>query len=390
MRIIHVGSLFIGLQNLGKSTDNSYMFSQVQDYFDYLSFIAEYVDKNSIDVVLFSGNLFFSSHPSPFLQWKLGNVLEKMHKSDIKIFILQNQYDQSDSYSSSSEICSYSMLDKYARFVNKPSVHPIKRKKDSIQIAFLPFKRSPFSTDSKNLGSNKTKEFEKELKILSSQIDSDIPSFLMTQALIDNVKQYYLFNSLPEISSSISDSLPFHYISLSNFPFSKIIPVHRRNNQTVFYSYPGTLGEIEFEDSLIDRGFILYDTKNNNSPVFVPNAAKRHTALIRVHGQNEEEVWEKLNEEFLLNDYRDYITTIVVQAPLRINPNVIRDKYSEHCYYIQRIVSQKEIVKCEETYNQIGFSDFLRSYLTLQDIQDKDFLEDVYKQGNQYYEKTKL
>jgi DNA repair exonuclease SbcCD nuclease subunit len=334
MKILQAGDFFLGIQNMGKNESSLYHFSQIHDYTRYWAYITQYAKNNSIDVILFSGNFFFSSLPNDYLQSIIMDGIQDCIHSKIHVVVLEGKYDQACQGYSFLQILQ-SLSKDYLHIILKNDCIPIQKEQEILQIAAIPY-NTFHSTDENPLSLSESPK--KHIAKLIPKIQNEQFSILFMQAQIQSVKPFFLLTDLPMLDLEYLHQLPFQYYALGGQPYKKI---ERLNNTGPWLSYPGSLGEFEFSDSSIERGFIIYDTlQPSASPVFVCNKNQRQTALIRINANSEKEIIEKLNEEFLLNNYREHITRILLHTDAKLSLHHIYRLFEDHCYYIQSIEQQ--------------------------------------------------
>jgi hypothetical protein len=158
------------------------------------------------------------------------------------------------------------------------------------------------------------------------------------QAQIEPLEPFFLLPDLPILDMEYLKNLPFHYYALGGQPYKRVERLHEGGP---WFSYPGTLGEFEFSDSSIERGFVVFNTLHaDTKPAFIHNENQRQTALIRINANSEKETIEKLNEEFLLNNYREHITRILLHTDAKLSIQQIYQLFEDHCFHIHSIEQQ--------------------------------------------------
>lgn len=334
MKILQTGDFFLGIQNMGKRESSLYHFSQIHDYARYWSYITQYAKTNSIDVILFSGNFFFSSLPSDFFQSILMEGVRDCIQSKIHIVILEGKYDQECQGHSFLQTLQ-SISNNYLHIIRKNDCILIKKEEESIQIAAIPY--NTFHSTAEN-PSSLSESAKKHIATLLPKIQNDYFSILFMQAQLNPLESFFLLPDLPILEFEYLQNLPFHYYALGGQPYKR---VEQLNERGPWLSYPGSLGEFEFSDSSIERGFIVFDTLQADvSPAFIHNKNQRQTALIRINANSEKETIEKLNEEFLLNNYREHITRILLHTDAKLSIQQIYHLFEDHCFHIHSIEQQ--------------------------------------------------
>ncbi|MCK5847799.1 MAG: hypothetical protein KAH01_01210 [Caldisericia bacterium] len=323
MRIIHTGDFFIGIQNFGKSVPTFAGFSQIDDYIKYLNFTIDYAISNTVDLILVSGNVFFSSQPSIFLQNLIIEKVQEAVYKKIKFIFVQGQYDQPYRHSSFIKTLSELFPD------NVTAVVDVGVQKISIRDSFLQIACIPTPSILKH-------SLEESIIHLSNQIDPSGYSIFCSQLLLESFKPFFLLSHLQKFKPEILKNLVFNYYALGGYHIP-LVQKHVSNPHT-YIGYPGSLGEIQYGDSLVEKGFLFIDTKSKSKkPVFVRNKSQRLVTLIRITADTIDDIYEKLDEEFLLNDFKESITRIVIHTELQVEKQDIKQKYSSSCFYIYNI-----------------------------------------------------
>ncbi|MDD4614790.1 MAG: hypothetical protein PHI40_05240, partial [Caldisericia bacterium] len=279
--------------------------------------------------------LFFSSLPNDFLQSVVRERIKDLAQSNIHCVVLSGKYDQPCQGTSFLEMLP-SLSFQYVHTIQKDECIVLKKDSDALQIAALPYKKmSP--SDATSL-SSRSEIAENRISKLIPKIQPDLFSVLFMQATLSFLEPFFLLPDIPAFHASYLQSLPFQYFAFGGQPFKKI---EKLSTLESWIGYPGSLGEFEYADSTIERGFLVYDSLSiSEPPHFIPNPEQRLTALIRISANSEKEIMEKLNEEFLLNDYREHITRIVLHTDANLSLPSIHGSFEEHCFHIHSIEQQ--------------------------------------------------
>jgi DNA repair exonuclease SbcCD nuclease subunit len=336
MKILQTGDYFLGIQNMGKKEASPYLFSQIHDYKRYISCITKYAKSNQVDVVLIMGNLFFSSLPGDYLQSIILEQIKELSESNIDTVVLKGKYDQpTQDYSFLTLL--QSLPYKTTHIVQKDECVVLKKNQEIVQIIAIPYQNS-FAAETTDEFSH-SEIGKKRIAKLLPKIEPGSFSLLLMQASLSFLEPFFLVPDLPVFNPKYLKTLPFQYFAFSGQPFKKVEKIS--NNTISWVGYAGSLGEFEYADSTIERGFLVMDTQQpSNPPQFIHNSKQRPTALIRVYVNSEKEAIEKLNEEFLLNDYREHITRIVLHTDANLSLSKIHKHFEDHCFHIHSIEQQ--------------------------------------------------
>ncbi len=334
MKILQSGDFFLGIQNMGKNESSLYHFSQIHDYARYWTYVTQYAKNNFIDIILFSGNFFFSSLPNDYLQSIIMDGIRDCIHSKIHVVVLEGKYDQDCQGYSFLQILQ-SLSNDYLHIILKNDCIPIRKEQEILQIAAIPY--NTFHSTAEN-PTSLSESAKKHIAKLIPKIQNEQFPILFMQAQIPSLEPFFLLPDLPILDLEYLHQLPFQFYALGGQPYKRI---EQLNNAGPWLSYPGSLGEFEFSDSSIERGFMIYDTLQTSAPpVFIHNEKQRKTALIRINANSEKETIEKLNEEFLLNNYREHITRILLHTDAKLSLYEIYHLFEDHCYHIHSIEQQ--------------------------------------------------
>jgi len=381
MRILHTADWHIG-KRLHKT-------DLAKDFDLFINWLCEYLDKNPVDVLLISGDVFDFSNPSSESRNQYYKTLIKLKKFDLKIIITGGNHD------------SPSVLEAPKEILNQLDIHVIGQMPDEFKnclipissennieiiIAAIPYLRSrnlqrQFDAESHDNKQEAIKEsisyHFQETARLAKEKYPEIPIVGMghlfaTGASVSESERDIQIGNLAGLEASHFGN-SYDYIALGHI--HKPQRIHAET--PIFYS--GSPIALSFSERKNEKRVLLIDTRKSFEPESIAILKFRDLVLIKGTLAEIEEKLEAIENEFQLKTLIEIeMQENEFSATLNYDLEQLIENYDKpNCEIVKHKVSFKNMTKVERgvssTESQV--SDFTPKQVFLKKLQGVDETE---------------
>ncbi|MBO9404233.1 MAG: exonuclease subunit SbcD, partial [Thermomicrobium sp.] len=140
LRLIHFADLHLGVETHGQFRPDLGHSSRIQDFLDAFDQIIDAAIEERFDAVLFAGDAFKHAEPSPTLQRRFAERIQRLLAAGIPIVLLVGNHDRPRSVVRSTPIDIYAALRLPGVIVaNRPERFTIATPSGPLQVVALPW-----------------------------------------------------------------------------------------------------------------------------------------------------------------------------------------------------------------------------------------------------------
>lgn len=268
IKFIHLSDIHIGFETYGKINTVTGRNTRLEDVLNSLDFIFDTAIKESVELVLISGDVFHRENPHPTEETEFAKRIARLvRERDTNVVIVLGNHDYPTSFGKAAavEIFPALNLDKVL-IARKPDVHTVKLKNKVIQIACLPWARKStlLSKDEyKSLSPEEVRvEIENKLihivRNLITRIDKSLPAVFvghvaLREAEFSGTEMGSLFSSDPSIPKAELLQPVLNYVALGHI--HKFQNLNQGHTPPIVYS--GSIERIDFSEEKEKKGFVI-------------------------------------------------------------------------------------------------------------------------------------
>ena len=350
IRFIHLSDIHFGVENYGKIDPKTGIHSRLLDFKKSLDTCISYAIEENVDLVVFSGDAYKTSHPSPTQQKLLMNSFMRLYKSNIPVVITVGNHDNPLSYgkANSLDIFAHLPIEGFHVF-SKPGIEVIKTKSGNVQIVGIPWPNRHTIALSNTHYAQSVTELTKQLseslaiiiQALASKLDQNMPSILVghltvSSGVFSGSEKRAVYGQDPIVLPSQLAIKPFDYIALGH--------LHRYQNLNpngdIPIVYSGSIDRIDFGERKEDKGFC---------DVTIEQKYKTNITFIKINTRKFIQIDVILNEEV---DQTEQIISAIKQHEIKDEIVKITYKILEH---VQDVVDIKKIqTHCSQVMYLVG------------------------------------
>lgn len=253
MRIVHFSDFHLGIDTIGPEDPETGINGRVLDYLDMLDSMIEYSEEHEADLVVFAGDLFNRSNPSPTYVVQMAQRIVRLSKLCPVVLVVGN-HDAPGSEDRASAIDVFEAFKLPNVIVgNSHQVHRVTTKNGNVQVVTFPYPFRRFIDGYKNI-----QDFcNATLLRLASELDSELPSIFVGHFSVDNAlygsEQYHSIIADAEVT--LEDLVqepyyPFDYVALGH------LHLHQVLNEVPPVIYAGSLERVDFTEEKDKKGFV--------------------------------------------------------------------------------------------------------------------------------------
>ncbi len=264
IKFFHISDTHFGVENYGKVDSSSGIHSRLLDFSKSLEICVDQAIAQDVDFVIFCGDAYKTSNPTPTQQKLFVKQLLRLQHSNIPVVIIVGNHDHPLSFGKahSLDVFTYLPVDGFYVF-SKPEVLNLKTKNGVVQIVGV-----PWPTRS-NLVSNEQHRFKSNSEItrylsekvggiieaFARSLNPDIPAILAAHLTVSNgvfsgSEKCAIFGNDPIFLPSQLAIQPFDYVALGH--------LHRYQNlnkEGIPVVYSGSIERIDFGERKESKGF---------------------------------------------------------------------------------------------------------------------------------------
>jgi len=354
VKLLHFADLHIGIENYGRLDLSSGLNGRVHDFLQRLDEIVEYGLGHDVDVVVFAGDAYRRSNPTPTFQRAFAKRIKRLADAGVYIVLLVGNHDIPSMVQRASSIDIFKTLDVPNVIVGgHEEIHVCVTRNGPIQIATLPFpvrQRLLVNDEFRGLSIEALDHRLEEavgasIETLTKQVDATIPAVLTAHLSVSEAtygsERGVMLGRDTVIQKSALDNRVWDYIALGH------VHKHQSLNEGSYphIVYAGSPARADFAEEGQPKGFCWVEVARGATTwEFVPLHA-RPFITVRVDLRDELSPLMTLQQEIAKHDLAEAVVRLIVklraeQEPL-LNERDIREMLSD-AYYVGSIFRDME------------------------------------------------
>ena len=286
IRILHFADAHVGVENYGRLDAETGLHTRLQDFANSLTFMVDTALARGVDAVLFAGDAYKHSAPTPTHEGKFAEQMKRFADAGIPVVMVTGNHDIPAAFGRASSLGIFETLGgKQAFYVaERPELLRIETTRGAAQIACFPWPTRHIlltKDEYKHLNDEQItraiqEKCERRLEKFARDLDPALPSVLLAHlaaadAVYSGSERSTIIGSDPVILQSILRNPAFDYVALGH--------IHRHQNLNPHGQppvvYSGSIERIDFGEAREEKGFCLVSLQKGAAAYeFVPTPAR--------------------------------------------------------------------------------------------------------------------
>jgi len=320
MKILHLADIHLGMENYGRIDPSTGLHTRLQDFIKCFRFAIDIALEEKVDLVLFAGDAYKNSFPSPTHQREFARQIYRLSSAQIPVVLVNGNHDNPVSFGKATSLDIFNTLNiPGIKVISKPEFFVMETKSGAIQILAL-----PWPTKSQYLAKDEYKHFtdkeitgeiqkrvSKNISEFVKEIKPGIPSIFVAHlaakdAIYSGSEKSAIIGRDPVFSTNILAQGTFDYVALGHI--HKFQNLNPQGHPPVVYS--GSIERINFGEEKEDKGFCLVTIEKGKIDYeFIPVPAKRFVT-IEIEVEKEQNPTETMLKEIEKYDLFDAVVRI--------------------------------------------------------------------------------
>lgn len=326
IKFVHTADVHFGMENYGRIDPQSGIHSRLLDFERAFNFCIDVAIKEKVDFLLFCGDAYKTTNPSPTQQKLMMKCLLRLYKANIPVVIIVGNHDNPLSYGKANSLEIFGDLPLEGFYVlDKPASIRLETKSGPIQIVGMPWPtRNTIALSEKHIlksASEITTYISQAvasiIKDMAQKLDPQIPAVFgahmtVSSGIFSGSEKRAIYGNDPVLLPSQLAIEPFDYIALGH--------LHRYQNlnpngyPAIVYS--GSIERVDFGERKEDKGFCLVsiEKKGRTSYEFIKTPT-RPFIQIEVELSPDKNQTQQLLEAIETHDVKDAVVKILYHVP---------------------------------------------------------------------------
>ena len=263
MKILHFADAHNGSDMTGPVDAESGLPLRLEDFLKSMDTIAEHVETEGIDLVVFAGDAFKDRNPNPTLEREFARRIQRMASSAPVVLIVGN-HDVPGAFGKAHTLEIYNVLEVgQVYIVDRPRLLEIPTESGVVQVVGIPWPTRHNVMAKEAFQGVPAEEIDKliadavaeKIKELAGQLDPELPSILAAHLTIEGGD---MGGGTP-VGLGGGITLPLEALALEQFDYVALGHLHRyqrlHDNPPVVYS--GSIERIDFGEEMDQKGFVV-------------------------------------------------------------------------------------------------------------------------------------
>ena len=263
MKILHFADAHNGSDMTGPVDPDSGLPLRLEDFLKSMDTIADYVETEAINLVVFAGDAFKDRNPNPTLEREFARRIRRMASSAPVVLIVGN-HDVPGAFGKAHTLEIYKALEVgQVYIVGRPELLRFSLEAGDAQVLGIPWPTRHNVMATEAFQGVPAEEIDKliadavaeKIKELAHQLDPEIPSILAAHLTIEGGD---MGGGTP-VGLGGGITLPLEALALEQFDYVALGHLHRyqrlHDNPPVVYS--GSIERIDFGEEMDQKGFVV-------------------------------------------------------------------------------------------------------------------------------------
>ena len=374
MKLIHFADLHIGMENYGSIDPQTGLSSRLAEFLKSLDELVKYAQNQKVDAVLFSGDAYKTRDPEPTYQREFAKRIKKISSFGIPVALLVGNHDTPNALGKANTLDIFSALRvKNVKVIRKIETIIIETTSGPLQIIGLPWltksdflKKDDISqktvSESDQIFINK---IQKTLKKVIQNIDSKIPTILMTHASIENSvyssERGVILGSDIVIPKKIFQQPKINYVALGHI--HKYQNLNSGQNPPIVYS--GSLQKIDFGEEKEKKGFVEINILNQKTNFRFIEIPSTKFLTIKIKIESSPNPTEYIINQLKKYDFKDAIVRLQITGDDEILKQIYESEIKKNLTKAKYLASISKEGDLAQTQNKIIYSNNLATPLEM-------------------------
>ncbi|MFH1567723.1 MAG: exonuclease SbcCD subunit D [Gemmatimonadota bacterium] len=269
LRMLHFADLHLGVDNHGHVDQATGLHSRLADFAATLAFVFDAAVEERVDLVLFAGDVYRNSTPSPTVQREFARQLRRLREARIPIVFIIGNHDSPAAFGRATSVDVFQALElEGTHVVRAPRLLRLVTASGPLQVAGLPWPSRHYlrtHDDYRELGMEALNArvqqiCEARIAAFAAELDGTAPAVLAAhitaaEAVYSGSERTATIGHDPTLLTSALAHPAFDYVALGH--------LHRHQNLnptgTPPVVYAGSVERVDFGEEADTKGFCLVD-----------------------------------------------------------------------------------------------------------------------------------
>lgn len=330
---VHTADVHFGMENYGKIDPKTGIHTRLLDFERAFNACIDYSIDHDVDFLVFCGDAYKTTHPSPTQQRLLLKCLLRLYQARIPVVIVVGNHDHPLSFGKANTLDMFKELPLEGfHVVSKASSFVLETKSGPVQVVGIPWPtRNTITLQGAHLlktAADITKHISEAVsKIIAAfaqELNPTVPAILASHLTVSNgifsgSEKRAVYGNDPILLPSQLAIKPFDYVALGHL--HRYQQLNPNGHPPVVYS--GSIERIDFGERKEDKGFchVTIHNKEKTTYSFIPTPM-RPFIQIEVALTADEKHTEHIIEEIKKYDITDAVVKIVYRVPTNVKSTV--------------------------------------------------------------------
>ncbi|MCX5921869.1 MAG: exonuclease SbcCD subunit D [Candidatus Dependentiae bacterium] len=277
IRFIHTADVHFGMENYGKIDPETGIHSRLLDFERAFNACIDTAIKEEVDFLLFCGDAYKTTNPSPTQQKLMLKCLLRLYKANIPAVIIVGNHDNPLSFGKASSLDIFGDLPLEGFYViDQPTTLVLQTKGGPVQIVGMPWPtRNTIALSTKHIFKNAieitsyiSQAVSHIIQDHAKKLDPTLPAVFgahmtVSSGIFSGSEKRAIYGNDPVLLPSQLAIAPFDYIALGH--------LHRYQNLNpngVPIVYSGSIERIDFGERKEDKGFCLVTIESKEKTTY--------------------------------------------------------------------------------------------------------------------------
>lgn len=274
IQFIHTADVHFGMENYGRIDPQTGIHSRLLDFEKAFNACIDVAIEKQVDFLLFAGDAYKTTTPSPTQQKLMMNCLLRLYKANIPVVIVVGNHDNPLSFGKANSMDVFDQLPvKGFHVIEKPTTLKLETKNGPVQIVGIPWPtRNTIAMKNKHLYKTAQQITEyisqsvvKIIADMAKKLDPAVPAVLcshltVSSGIFSGSEKRAIYGNDPIFLPSQLAIPPFDYVALGH--------LHRYQNLNPKgyppLVYSGSIERVDFGERKEDKGFCLVSIAEKN------------------------------------------------------------------------------------------------------------------------------
>ncbi|MCI0528496.1 MAG: exonuclease subunit SbcD, partial [Nitrospira sp.] len=141
IKALHISDTHIGMENYGRIDPETGLHTRLKDFVRCLEFAINTALEENVDLVLFAGDAYRTSDPSPTHQREFASKIRKLTNAGIPVVMITGNHDIPAAYGKATALDIFKTLgsENLYRIITRPELLTVETKSGLVQVLGLPW-----------------------------------------------------------------------------------------------------------------------------------------------------------------------------------------------------------------------------------------------------------